>query len=161
MWKTGVVLFFVSAALNELLLQFCNNHVILVGWALLCLWILFDASFMVTQLERTETALREQVARNNTLHAQNLALSTQLLREGDQHQMLCELRSKIRHAIHKLREHHQMSVEIQPRVCVSISAKLDAMDARLDHLGDSLAYTKLFPAHGKGVGPHLHKQNSL
>ena len=101
-----VALFFVSLTINEVATQYFSNRLVLLGWALACLWILFDASLVAVQLTHTEALLKAQIKRNETMYEQNAAFSQQLLHTTDNHVLLCEMRTKLGTIKQQLKEHH-------------------------------------------------------
>jgi hypothetical protein len=105
----GLFLACVAITLNEILFSFVSTRCVLLCWALLCLWILYDSMLVATQLTNTELLLQHQTKLNNILHEQNLAFSTQMIHNQDNHQLLCELRTRLMLHGQRLKEHHQMA----------------------------------------------------
>jgi DNA-binding GntR family transcriptional regulator len=102
-----VALFFVSLTINEVATQYFSNRLVLLGWALACLWILFDASLVAVQLTHTEALLKAQNMRNDAMYEQNAAFSQQLLHTTDNHVLLSEIRTKLGNLTNRLKEHHE------------------------------------------------------
>ena len=99
-------LFFVSLTINEVATHYLSNRVVLMAWALACLWILFDGSLVAVQLAQTEALLKAQIKRNEAMYEQNAAFSLQLLQTTDNRVLLCEIRTRLGNLNQRIKEHH-------------------------------------------------------
>jgi cell division protein FtsB len=100
----------VAAVCNELMSIYFDLRYVLLGWAVLCLWILFDGSLLAADLTQAERLLAEQTKRNGVLETENMLLITQLAHMRDNHVLLCEIRSRLIH--HRHRGHFNDSSDI-------------------------------------------------
>jgi len=91
----------VVAVCNEFMRMYFDSRHILLCWAVLCLWILFDASLVAANLTQAERLLAEQTKRNGVLETENMLLITQLAHMRDTHVLLCEIRTRLIHHRHR------------------------------------------------------------
>jgi len=113
-----VGLFFVSLTINEVATYHFSNRLVLLGWALACLWILFDGSLVAVQLTQTEALLKAQIMRNDAMYEQNAAFAQQLLHTTDNHTQLCEIRTKLGTIKQQLKEHHTRFLETRDDISI-------------------------------------------
>ena len=123
-----MALLVVSFAINEFMGQYFSSRYILLVWAVLCLWILLDASLVAASLTQAELALKEQAKRNEALHAENMLQAMQMTQITDNHLMLCEIRTRL---IHHTQKHKQAGVQnasISRSASVETCAELIVME---------------------------------
>ena len=94
-------LLIVSLAINEFTSNYFPSRYVLLGWAVLCIWILLDAALVAASLTQAELLLKEQVRRNDALQAENLKLATHMVNTSDNHLLLCEIRTRLSHQGHR------------------------------------------------------------
>ena len=111
-----MALFIVSTGLNELMCLYFQSRFVLLVWAVLCIWILLDASLVAASLTQAELALTEQVKRNNTLYAENLLLATRMVKVNDTHLLLCEIRSRLLPHRNKAQQHSMLRTGSCPAI---------------------------------------------
>jgi hypothetical protein len=111
-------LFFVSLTINEVATHYLSNRVVLMAWALACLWILFDGSLVAVQLAQTEALLKAQIKRNEAMYEQNAAFSLQLLQTTDNRVLLCEIRTRLGILNQRIKEHHAQFFVIRDDIAI-------------------------------------------
>lgn len=120
---------FVAISINEIALAWTNTHYVCVGWALACMWLMFDAMLAVLDQQEAERGLKTQERHNETLHKQNLLLSETILHNNDNHLLLCELRTRLMVQSQRLRDHHECVLHRMDRFSPSLRPK-DSHDLR-------------------------------
>ena len=107
-------MFLASLVANELLIRYFESRYICVAWALACLWVLTDGMLVATQLAVTEKAMQDMTRRCEALEIENLLPSNTILKNSENHLLLCEIRQRIilhgqRHRAHS---HGRTEVEL-------------------------------------------------
>ena len=100
-----IVLSVAAQLVNEIMTLYIRPKWVAAWWALACLWVLFDGMVVAAQLTQMEHDLKEQIKRNDALHAQNMVISSQNRQSTDNHVLLCELRTRLIHHGQRLRAH--------------------------------------------------------
>jgi hypothetical protein len=75
------------------------------------LWIFNDSMIVALDLDISERMLSEQQKINKLLHAQNMAFSAQLLRSTEIHELLSDIRMRLKKRLSHAYYHHPQQNE--------------------------------------------------
>ena len=96
-----LTLFSIAVYLHEVSVAYIYQKYLNVGWIVVCMWVLLDASYVLQELDLTKAQLQYSQEQMQLLQRQNMELSAAIYHSTETHVLLCEIRHRIIHHDHK------------------------------------------------------------
>lgn len=113
-----LTLFSIAVYLHEVGVGYIYQKYLHVGWILVCLWVLLDASHVLQELDLTKAQLQYSQEQLQLLQKQNMELSAAIYHSTENHVLLCEIRHRIIQHGHKAQQRSFSDLTLQQVVGV-------------------------------------------